>query len=200
FAPPKGGGAPPSPRGRNGPWGAGGGGSLHGPVLKDLPSQPPAVIEAVFGWLQGSLPAMTLQGQGLRGGVVSGWLLPGNLTVATHLLGTPYCPSLQGAILALEDVNELPYQVDRLLTHWRLSGAWAGIRGIALGRFAAEAPTQPSLTWEEVWGDRLGDLGVPVVTDLPFGHGGLNLPLPVGAMASLDGNQGTLAVRSPLVC
>ncbi|MGQ9865777.1 MAG: S66 peptidase family protein [Pseudanabaenaceae cyanobacterium] len=175
-------------------------GSLHGPVLKDLPGQPPAAIDALFGWLQGSLPSLTLTGQGLVTGQATGWLLPGNLTVATHLLGTPFCPSLAGAILALEDVNELPYQVDRLLTHWRLSGAWAGIRGIALGRFSGEAPSQPSLTWAEVWSDRLGDLGVPVVTDLPFGHGGLNLPLPVGAIATLDGNQGTLVVQSPLVC
>jgi len=175
-------------------------GSLHGPVLKDLAHQSPAAIAALFGWLEGSLPALTLEGQGLVAGQATGWLLPGNLTVATHLLGTPYCPSLAGAILAWEDVNELPYQVDRLLTHWRLSGQLAGVRGIALGRFTAEAPSHPSLTWGEVWRDRLGDLGVPVVTDLPFGHGGLNLPLPVGALATLDGHRGTLAVRSPLVC
>ncbi|MFQ3679382.1 MAG: LD-carboxypeptidase, partial [Pseudanabaenaceae cyanobacterium] len=175
-------------------------GSLHGSVLKDLPNQPAAAIEAVFGWLDGSLPALTLQGQGLVAGQTHGWLLPGNLTVATHLLGTPYCPALKEAILAWEDVNELPYQVDRLLTHWRLTGKLATVRGIALGRFAAEAPTQPSLTWGEVWRDRLGDLGVPVVTDLPFGHGGPNLPLPLGAPATLDGTQGTLVVQSPLVC
>jgi len=97
-------------------------------------------------------------------------------------------------ILAIEDVFEPPYKVDRMLTQWRLSGAFAKIKGIALGRFShAEPPTdRPSLSMLEVWIDRLSDLNIPIVIDLPFGHDGENTPLAVGCMAEIDGDTGNL--------
>ena len=110
-----------------------------------------------------------LQGKGWGQGKTQGVLLPGNLTVATHLLHTAIQPDLTGVILALEDVAEAPYRVDRMLTQWRMSGALAGIRGIALGRFSqCEPPSdRPSFTIEEVLHDRLGGLAIPIVSDLP---------------------------------
>jgi muramoyltetrapeptide carboxypeptidase len=122
-------------------------------------------------------------------------LLPANLTVATHLLGTTFQPDFDGVILALEDVTEAPYRIDRLLTQWRLSGALSKVRGIALGRFSrCEPPLNiPSLTIEEVLHDRLGDLGIPIVSNLPFGHDGCNAALPVGVLAQLDADQGILS-------
>ncbi|TAF48899.1 MAG: LD-carboxypeptidase, partial [Oscillatoriales cyanobacterium] len=72
---------------------------------------------------------------------ITGWLCPANLTVGTSLLGTRHQPDLTGAIVALEDVGEVPYRLDRMLTQWRSVGAFAGVRGIALGRFSqAEVP------------------------------------------------------------
>ncbi|WP_338038123.1 hypothetical protein [Neosynechococcus sphagnicola] len=114
--------------------------------------------------------------------------------MATHLLGTPLLPDLTGVILAWEDVGEVPYRIDRMLTQWRSSGLLPLIRGIALGRFSrCEAPAQlPSLTLETVLRDRLGDLGIPIVGDLPFGHEGANAVLPVGIEVCLDGEQGLL--------
>lgn len=130
--------------------------------------------------------------------MANGVLLPANLTVATHLLGTPILPDLDGVILAWEDVTEAPYRIDRLLTQWRLSGALSKVRGIALGRFSrCEAPPNiPSLKIEEVLRDRLGDLNIPIVSDLPFGHDGANAALPVGVLACLDAQQGTLSISS----
>ena len=136
-----------------------------------------------------------LKGKGWGGGIVSGNLLPANLTVATHLLGTPMQPELDGAILAIEDVGEAPYRVDRMLTQWRMSGALAKIAGVAIGSFTkCEVPENiPTFSIAEVLRDRLSDLNIPVVSDLPFGHQAPNAALPVGFMATLDGNEGVLS-------
>lgn len=167
--------------------------SLHAPVLTTLGNEPRWSVNRLFDYLEGK-PLAPLQGQGWGQGKARGWLLPANLTVATHLLGTGLRPNLEGAILALEDVAEAPYRIDRLLTQWRLAGAFRGVRGIALGRFShCHAPAGiPSWTLEEVLRDRVGDLNLPVVANLPFGHGGVNASLPVGQMVELDSALGTL--------
>lgn len=172
-----------------------GGVGLHGPVLTTLAQEPQWSQDRLFGYLRGG-DLDPLRGEGWGGGTVRGRLLPGNLTVATRLLGTPVQPDLTGVILALEDVGEVPYRLDRDLTQWRMTGAFNGVRGIALGRFSRcdPPPGVPSLTLAEVLHDRLGDLGIPIVSGLPFGHDGANALLPVGSMAVLDGDEGSLAI------
>lgn len=167
---------------------------VHGPLLTTLPAEPERSVKRLFDWVEGR-SLEPLQGTGWGGGQASGYLLPANLTVATHLLGTAVQTSLDGAILAFEDVGEAPYRIDRMLTQWRMMGMFQGVRGIALGRFSrcAADPKIPSFTAEEVLRDRLGDLGVPVVCDLPFGHDGENMALPVGVPVVLDGDKGVLA-------
>ncbi|MFY8148417.1 MAG: LD-carboxypeptidase, partial [Prochlorococcaceae cyanobacterium] len=137
-----------------------------------------------------------LRGQGWRPGVAEGRLVVTNLTVATHLIGTPWLPNLQGCLLVLEDVGEAPYRVDRMLTQWRTAGVLRGVAGVGLGRFqwTPEDVMPGDLTMEEVLLERLGDLGVPLVGRLPVGHGRPNLALPLGRMARLDGGQGTLSL------
>lgn len=105
-------------------------------------------------------------------------------------------PCLEGIILALEDVNELPYRIDRMLTQWRLAGKLNQVGGIAFGRFSGcVAPTE-SLSWsvQEVLRDRAADLNCPIVSNLPFGHDGVNAVLPVGEIATLDGDEGVLTL------
>jgi muramoyltetrapeptide carboxypeptidase len=167
---------------------------VHGPVLTTLAAEPEWSINRLFDWVEGH-PLAPIRGVGWGGGKVSGILLPANLTVATHLLGTPVQPRLDGVILALEDVTEAPYRIDRMLTQWRMSGAFKGVRGIALGRFSRCYPPKdvPSWTVEEVLRDRLNDLGIPIVSDLPFGHEGVNAVLPVGQPVQLDADTGTLS-------
>ncbi len=169
--------------------------SVHGPVLTTLADEPDWSIERLFNWVEGR-PLAPLKGRGWGGGIATGILLPGNLTVVTHFLGTPMQPNLDGVILAIEDVTEAPYRIDRMLTQWRLSGALSKVCGIALGSFSrCEAPPNiPSFSVEEVLRDRLGDLGIPVVCDLPFDHDGPNAVLPVGVQVTLDADQGILDV------
>jgi len=167
---------------------------VHAPVLTTLASEPVWSIDRLFTYLEtGSLAP--LAGKGWGGGKVTGMLLPGNLTVATSLLGTKFQPCFDGVILALEDVTEYPYRIDRMLTQWRMMGAFEGVKGIALGRFSRcePAPGIPSFTVEEVLRDRLSDLSIPIVSDLPFGHDGVNAALPVGQLVELDGDQGLLS-------
>ncbi|NJM68973.1 MAG: LD-carboxypeptidase [Scytonema sp. RU_4_4] len=168
---------------------------VHGPVLTTLASEPDWSIQRLFDCVEGR-PLAPLKGCSWGGGVVSGILLPGNLTVATHLLGTPMLPDINGVILALEDVTEAPYRIDRMLTQWRMSGVLSKVRGIALGSFSrCEAPPNvPSFSVEEVLRDRLGDLGIPIVSNLPFGHEAPNAALPVGVLATLDAEQGILSL------
>jgi muramoyltetrapeptide carboxypeptidase len=171
---------------------------VHGPLMTTLSEEPDWSQQRLFDWVAGrSLAPLT--GQGWVPGQVTGPLLPANLTVATHLLGTAHEPDLTGAILAIEDVTEAPYRLDRMLTHWRMLGKFAHLGGIAIGRFSRCEPPDnvPSFAVEEVLRDRLGDLGLPVVAGLPFGHDGVNAALPVGMTATLDGDRGTLTIHSP---
>lgn len=167
--------------------------SIHGPVLSTLAAEPDWSRDRLFDILTGNVPA-PLEGNGWGHGQAQGVLLPANLIVASHLLRTPVEPPFQGSILAFEEVAESPYRIDRLLTHWRTSGALLGVRGIALGRFSrCEAPADfPSWTVEQVLRDRLQDLEIPIVADLPFGHDGVNASLLVGRPVTLDGDRGQL--------
>ncbi|GAP94468.1 S66 peptidase family protein [Leptolyngbya sp. NIES-2104] len=170
---------------------------VHAPLLTTITSEPDWSKTRLFDWVEGrSLPA--LQGSGWGDGQASGLLLPANLTVATHLLGTPWQPDFSGVILAIEDVTEAPYRIDRMLTQWRLCGEFRHIRGIAIGRFSQCDPPAnvPSFSVEEVLRDRLSDLGIPIVTDLPFGHDGENAALPVGIPAEIDGDRGILSFQA----
>lgn len=167
--------------------------SIHGPLLTTIANEPDWSIQRLFDCLEGRSLA-PLKGKGWGKGKANGILIPANLTVATHFLGTSIQPSLDGVILALEDVSEAPYRIDRMLTQWRMMGVFKKIKGIALGRFSRCEPPVGISSWsiEEVLSDRLGDLGIPIVSDLPFGHDGINATLPVGKIAHLDADEGIL--------
>ncbi|HEY9645667.1 MAG TPA: LD-carboxypeptidase [Chroococcidiopsis sp.] len=170
---------------------------VHAPLLTTLAAEPEWSIKRLFDWVQGQ-PVAPLKGRGWVSGQAQGLLLPGNLTVASQLLHTEFQPDFDGVILAFEDVLEAPYRIDRMLTHWRMSGALKHVRGIALGRFSqCEPPANiPSFTVDEVLRDRLLELGIPIVSDLPFGHDGPNAALPVGVPALLDSDAGTLTIAA----
>lgn len=168
---------------------------IHGPVLITLSQESPRSQQALIDCLTGNLSQLTLTGESWRSGVARGKLLPGNLTVATHLLGTPFIPPWDKIILAIEDVSEPLYKLDRMLTQWRLSGAFDRVVGIALGRFTDTGDTSDMT--DRILQDRLLDLNIPIVGHLPFGHGGDNYPLPVGCNCTLEGDRGELTWELP---
>jgi muramoyltetrapeptide carboxypeptidase len=177
----------------------GNGGAIHGPLLTTLAAEPDWSRERLRRLLFGE-PVPPLQGSGWRPGVAEGPLLVANLTVATHLLGTPHLPVLDGAILVVEDVGEAPYRIDRMLTHWRLAGGLARLAAIGFGDFkdcdvaatdvgGAAAEHQ---RLEQVLRERTADLGIPVLAQLPVGHCCGNAALPLGAPTRLDATAGRL--------
>jgi muramoyltetrapeptide carboxypeptidase len=170
---------------------------VHGPLLTTLSTEPDWTRQRLFDWVSGRAIA-PLSGTTWVSGLAEGQLLPANLTVATHLLNTPAQPDWDNVILAIEDVSEAPYRIDRMLTQWRTLGCFQRICGIAIGRFSQCQPPAnlPSFSVEEVLRDRLCDLGIPVVANLPFGHDGENAALPVGVSAALDGDRGQLIVNT----
>ena len=127
-------------------------------------------------------------------GRADGVLLGGNLCLVVASLGTRDMPDLTGAILLIEDVEEPPYKVDRMLTQLRRAGVLDGLAGVAVGQFTNCADAW-EVTVADVIAERLGDLGVPVLGGLPVGHGTGQLTVPVGVPATLDADAGTLTVQ-----
>jgi muramoyltetrapeptide carboxypeptidase len=171
-------------------WAAGLPGAIHGST-SGTEDQWQRTVDLLKG-----RPVAPLDGRGIVPGIGEGFLVVTNLTVGTHLIGTPWMPHLDGTILVLEDVGEAPYRVDRMLTQWRSAGLLDKVAGVACGRFSwMEDDIQPGdFSMEEILENRLGGLGVPLVVNLPIGHGLPNQALPLGQRARLDGRRGRLAL------
>ncbi len=176
-------------------------GGIHGPLLNSL-SQEPSWSKERLKSILFEKSAPDLFGEPWNGGIAKGPLIASNLTVATHLLGSRHMPNLKGAILVIEDVGELPYRVDRMLTQWRLNGLLQNLAGIGLGNFSIpegeeekEKANHQKFSIEEILQDRCMDLKIPVVANIPVGHCHGNAALPLGWEATLDGYQGSLSIK-----
>lgn len=131
----------------------------------------------------------------IAGGTGEGKLIGGNLSIVTSLIGTEYDLDFSGKIVFLEEFIEEPYRIDRMLTQMLQSGKFRNAAGIALGVFKMCEPskTNPSFTESfslmDVLKDRLGNLGIPVVYGLSFGHVVDKFTLPFGIKAELDAEK-----------
>jgi muramoyltetrapeptide carboxypeptidase len=141
----------------------------------------------------------------IRRGKVSGGLVGGNLSVLCALIGTPWQPVFCDKILCVEEVDEKPYSVDRLLTHLLNAGVLSQVAGVAVGVChecldpKATRAREYRQTVEDVLRERLSPLKVPVVIGLPFGHVPYNATLPVGGQATLDADAGDLMITRAAV-
>jgi len=137
----------------------------------------------------------------LTGGVAEGPLAGGNLTLLHCLVGTPYFPDLDGAILFLEDVGEKLYQVDRMLAHLSLAGVLQRLAGVAVGRFTEleRAGRDGALGFDEVLSSYFEPLSIPVAYGFPVGHIEAQWTLPLGVRARLDADAGEVELLEPAV-
>ncbi|MGB2752451.1 MAG: LD-carboxypeptidase [Pyrinomonadaceae bacterium] len=135
-------------------------------------------------------------------GKARGRLIGGNLSLLAALAGTPYAlRELKGAILCAEDINEPPYKVDRLFTQLRQSCDMRSLAGVALGVFSSSqsaTDAETALTLKALK-DRLGDLGIPVISGLSFGHIRDNCTLPFGVEALLDTATASITIAGSAV-
>jgi len=128
-----------------------------------------------------------------------GRLAGGNLTMIASMMGTPYELDTAGALVFLEDTHEEPYRIDRMLTQLALGGKFDHIAGFMWGRCTDCEPKGTSFSLEEILRDRFGSLGVPAIAGLSFGHIEQKLTLPIGVMATLDGDAGTVTIEDAAV-
>lgn len=125
-------------------------------------------------------------------GRATGVLVGGTLSVLASSIGTPASRPAAGGIVVLEDVGEVAYRLDGLLTQLLRAGWLDGARGVVLGSWHDCDESAPDLV-----AARLGDLGVPIVAGLPFGHCVPQLTVPLGVRARLDADTATLTLAEP---
>ena len=178
--------------------------SLSAPVVTEWGEADDATLDHFAQWAAGAVPGPLAGLDGaplhpLNAGDAEGVLLGGNLSVLSRMIGTPYLPALDGAILFLEDVGEAPYRVDRMLMHLQLAGVLDDLAGVVLGRLSppSEDPDRPTLSMDHVVRDYFADRPYPVATGLQYGHFTPRLTMPIGGRARLEVTAET-ATLTPL--
>ncbi|CAH5316981.1 Murein tetrapeptide carboxypeptidase [Enterobacter cloacae] len=120
-----------------------------------------------------------------------GQLWGGNLAMLVSLIGTPWLPHIEDGILVLEDINEHPFRVERMLLQLYHAGILERQSAIILGSFSGAAPNDydAGYTLETMIDFVRSRLDIPVITGLDFGHEQQTVTLPLGAHASLIHND-----------
>ncbi len=151
-------------------------------------------------WGQSGAPKTTAL-RTLAGGAAEGTLVGGNLSTLAALMGTPYEAETSGSILFLEDVNEEPFRIDRMLCQLRLAGKLKPVKGVLLGAFTRCEPKdkKDSQTVDQVLDHYFTGLGIPVLAGFPSGHLPEQATLPLGSRVRLDADKKTLAILEPAV-
>lgn len=183
--------------------------SLSGPMIASNWADIDPASEELF-WVLAKgkapydvVPTDQTQPVGLQEGAAEGPLVGGNLTVLTRLLGTPYFPPLENAILFIEDVGEPPYRIDGMLAQLRLAGVLKQLNGLILGRFteSTSAANRPSLPLNDVLTTYSRFVNGPVIASFAYGHCHPMTSLPIGVQSRLTvtKQQSTLTVLEPVV-
>jgi muramoyltetrapeptide carboxypeptidase len=177
---------------------------IHGPQVVSLPRASSAVRAHLLKLITRTDADWNLLDcpQGCwQAGVAEGPLLPMNLAMLTSLLGTPYLPDFNGIILAIEDVNEAPYRIDRMLTQLSLAGVLDRIAGMVAGQFdqTGDRAAEQSAQIKKRLITLARQHSYPLLGDASFGHIDDNLALPVGARVRLDAKNGLLTLLEPAV-
>lgn len=171
---------------------------FHGPTVTTLGNGDPATRDRFLSALTTPVPLSlaAASNQVLRAGRASGRFLCGNLTVLSHLTGTPFQPDFSDSILLLEDRGEAPYRVDRMLTQMLLAGCFNRLAGLALGNFT-DCGSNDEI--HRIVADRLGGRDIPILAGFDVGHNAVNMTLPMGLTAQLDTASRTLTFAGPAV-
>lgn len=168
-------------------------------LLDDFGRAEDEITTGVFGEaMRGELEALAFRCTGPAGVDAEGTLWGGNLAVVCALLGTPWFPRIKGGILFLEDVGEHPYRIERMLAQLLHAGVLDAQAAVLLGGFTrytlvpndAGYDMPAALKWLRA------QTRTPIVTGLPFSHGGTKFTLPHGARVGFatEGRTGWLVM------
>jgi muramoyltetrapeptide carboxypeptidase len=169
--------------------------TLHAPMVTSL-TRNASSTRRLFAWLEGRAESTIfslVSRDVVRAGTCAGIAVGGTLAMLAALVGTPYEPEYEGAVLFIEDVGEPLYRLDRLLTQLVLSSRLARVHAIVAGRFTRCGRGDPS--WRERFRGMLAAAAPNAVVceGLPFGHGNVNLPVPLGVEVVVDTRRGVIA-------
>jgi muramoyltetrapeptide carboxypeptidase len=177
---------------------------LHGPVVTSLARMDRRALEIFKEQLGGIFrPMASIPGlEVLRGGPGQGTLIGGNLTSLVHMIGTPWQPSFDTAVLFLEDTGEAEYKLDRMLTQLFCCGLLDNLAGLILGNFdpghddRLETIRRNELVWNRVL-ELSSNRSYPVWGGFPAGHRGGQYPLPIGMAGVMNSDSGSLEFFPP---
>lgn len=137
----------------------------------------------------------------IQPGKARGTLIGGNLSVFCSLIGTPYLPDCKNAILFLEETEEEPFRIDRMLTQLKQCGILNNISGFVFGvcsKCVAEEPNK-AFTFDEIINQHIAPLKIPAFMGADFGHTKNKFTLPVGIQASINANTCQITLNEPAV-
>jgi muramoyltetrapeptide carboxypeptidase len=147
------------------------------------------------GFIRETFPVRTI-----KSGKAQGRLTGGNLSLIAATMGTPYEIETEGRILCIEDVDEEPFRIDRMLTQLDLAGKLKSAAGIVFGRCTGcdGNKLEPSKVWDYSLGEVLdsifGKYNIPSFYGLNFGHTSEQATLPFGCLAEIDSDLGIINV------
>ncbi len=172
--------------------------TFHGPVVKDIAKNNEENFQSALNLMKADrdITWPLASHEAINPGIARGKLIGGNLSMINYMVGTPYLPTLKGALLFLEEKGEAPYRIDRMLTHLRLGKHFDELAGIILGEFR---DCGERITIENLFKEVLSDYHFPIAGGLPVGHGTMNLAIPVGAEAVLDTESMTISLQESCV-
>jgi muramoyltetrapeptide carboxypeptidase len=133
----------------------------------------------------------------LKTGKARGRLLGGNLSLIACLMGTPFLPNMHGSILFLEDIEEAPYRVDRMLAHLLNAGVLPELAGLVFGKFTdcnPDNPSEPHFVIDHVLDEYANIIKRPVAANFQYGHVPRKLTVPIGLQALLDTKRSRIEI------
>ena len=137
----------------------------------------------------------------LSPGKAQGELIGGNLSVFVSLIGTHYLPDFDRKILFLEELNEDPYKIDRMLMQVKQSGVFDKLAGLVFGLFSNcdSENIDQSFPLLEVIKHHVLPLNIPVIFNAPFGHTSKKWTIPIGALAEINTDNLSIELLEPAV-
>ena len=170
--------------------------TFHGPTITTLAASDPASRAALFDAVSGKVPAAlnSIGRRVVQPGRAVAPVLAGNLATLCHLVGTAFQPQLENHILLLEDCNEAPYRIDRMLSQMKQAGCLEGLAGLGLGLFQNCGDEEEII---EIVQEVIDAPQLPMLAGLPLGHGSANLTVPVGLEAVMDTECGEVRFSEP---
>jgi muramoyltetrapeptide carboxypeptidase len=167
--------------------------TFGGPMLSaDFGAETPSEFTMTHFWRTIAEPSATIVAEApqVQSVNVTGTLWGGNLAILSSLVGTPYMPDIDGGILFVEDVNEQPFRIERMIYQLHLSGLLARQQALVLGQFTGARPFDYDNGYDlHAMIEQIRSvIGIPVVTGLQFGHVPDMLTLPFGGQAQLVAN------------